>query len=93
MALRKYQATTNKDSQVVTTGDGHTLVRGRFTAGGGGGGVIAPPENGFWVASGEYWMGPFGLYSTNVNGNPSTFSYLIIQNNDIQYHPMFEGVE
>lgn len=35
MALRKYQATTNKDEIVVTTGDGHTIVRGRSAGGGG----------------------------------------------------------
>lgn len=37
MALRKYQATTNKDEIVVTTGDGHTIVRGRSVGGGGEG--------------------------------------------------------
>lgn len=32
MALRKYQAASNKDERVISTGDGHTFIKGRSTS-------------------------------------------------------------
>ena len=84
MPLRKYQATTNKDEQVVTTGDGQTLVRGTGTTGCTYCFLPPPDDGNCYGMLGSYWFGPFTI---NSNG------YLAISINNQQTYPAIEGLE
>ena len=84
MALRKYQAATNKDEQVITTGDGHTLVRGSGNVGCEYCFLPPPSDGNYYVLLGEYWFGPFYLSATGQ---------LLLNTNGQTVYPAYEGAD
>lgn len=61
--------------RTATTGKGNVVKKPKASLASGspqGRTVIAPPNDGFlYLGQGEYWVGPFYITQTVVNGSPS----------------------